>query len=60
MEAFQVFVFLFSFFGGLAALIYSVLNYQMSFKLKGKGKTEHELFETIEDKKVGIIPFEYR
>jgi hypothetical protein len=56
-EAFQVFVFLFSFFGGLGALIYSILNYQMSFKMKTRGKTEHELFETIEDKKVGIIPF---
>lgn len=56
-EALQVFVFLFSFFGGLGALAYSVMSYEMSFKLKTKGKTEHKLFETIEDKKVGSIPF---
>jgi hypothetical protein len=46
-------VFFFSFFGGLGALIYSIMEYKMAFKMKAKGKTEHELFETIEDKAVG-------
>jgi hypothetical protein len=55
-QGFQVFVFLFSFFGGLSALIYSAMEYQMSFKMKAKGKTEHELFETLKGKTVGTIP----
>lgn len=50
-QAFQVFVFLFSFFGGLGALAYSVFpKFELALKMKAKGKTEHKLFETVEDK----------
>jgi hypothetical protein len=50
-QAFRVLVFLFSLFGGLGALAYSVFpKFELALKMKAKGKTEHKLFETVEDK----------
>jgi hypothetical protein len=51
MQTVQVSIFLFSFFGGLVALVYSFYSeFELALKMKNKGKVEHTMFETITDK----------